>query len=318
MQTTSSSASALAAQRPVYESLEELTAAADDAIAAALGIAGAPPQFAVLALGRLGSREFDIASDADLLFLREEKLEARKATRAAEQIVEALAAYTRDGTVFAVDPRLRPRGGEGELVVTPANLASYFAAEALAWEALTYTKLRFVAGSERLAERALTEVEQGIARFGGDASFPAAVREMRGKLERAESSEAGSFKTAPGGFYDIDFVASYLMVRHRTRVEGNIRERLHGLAGQDLLSDNDCATLDSAAELLRTLEHVVRLVTGRARKSLPASEHAHETIERLTRKLLRRDFAGGLEGELTRAFVSVREVYERVLTAPAA
>jgi glutamate-ammonia-ligase adenylyltransferase len=305
----------LAELRPVYESLEELTAAADDAITAALGIAGAPAQFAVLALGRLGSREFDIASDADLLFLREEKLDARKAARAAEQIVEALAAYTREGTVFAVDPRLRPRGGEGELVVTPANLASYFASEAQAWEALTYTKLRFVAGSERLAQRAAAEVEQGSARFAGDPAFPAAVREMRGKLEKAESSEPGSFKTGPGGFYDIDFVASYLMVRHHVRLAGNIRERLHGLAAQGLVSDNDCATLDSAAELLRTLEHVVRLVTGRARKSVPASDYARETVERLTRKLLRRDFAGGLEGELTRAFTSVREVYERVLPA---
>ena len=97
----------LAELRPVYDSLEELTAAADDAITAAMGIAAAPGQFTVLALGRLGSREFDIASDADLLFLREERLDARKAARAAEQIVEALAAYTRDGTVFAVDPRLR-------------------------------------------------------------------------------------------------------------------------------------------------------------------------------------------------------------------
>ncbi|HEV2021375.1 MAG TPA: hypothetical protein VGQ94_02505 [Terriglobales bacterium] len=305
----------LAELRPVYESLEELSAAADDAIAAALGMAGAPAQFAVLALGRLGSREFDIASDADLLFLREEKLDARKAARAAEQIVEALAAYTREGTVFAVDPRLRPRGGEGELVVTPANLASYIAGEAHAWEALTYTKLRFIAGSGRLAERAVTAVEQGSARFADDPAFPAAVREMRGKLEKAESSEPGSFKTGPGGFYDIDFVASYLMVRNRVRLAGNIRERLHGLAAQGHLSDNDCATLDSAAELLRTLEHVVRLVTGRARKSVPASDHARETVERLTRKLLRRDFAGGLEGELTRAFTSVREVYERVLPA---
>ena len=305
----------LAEPRPVYESLEELTAAADDAIAAALGIAGAPPQFAVLALGRLGSREFDIASDADLLFLREEKLDARKAARAAEQIVEALASYTREGTVFAVDPRLRPRGGEGELVITPATLASYFTAEAQAWEALTYTKLRFVAGSERLAERAIAAVEQGSARFADDPSFAAAVREMRAKLEKAVSSEPGSFKTGPGGFYDIDFVASYLMVRHGTRLGGNIRERLYGLAAQGHLSDNDCATLDSAAELLRTLEHVVRLVTGRARKSVPASEHARETVERLTRKLLRRDFAGGLEGELARAFTSVRQVYERVLEA---
>ena len=85
--------------------------------------------------------------------------------------------------------------------------------------ALTYTKLRFIAGSARLAERAVAAVEQGSARFAGDPTFSAAVREMRGKLEKAESSEPGSFKTGPGGFYDIDFVASYLMVRHGVRLQ---------------------------------------------------------------------------------------------------
>jgi len=53
--------------RPIYSSLAETTAAAEDAITAAFRIAGAPRGLAVLALGRLGSREFDLLSDADLL-----------------------------------------------------------------------------------------------------------------------------------------------------------------------------------------------------------------------------------------------------------
>ncbi|HXE90539.1 MAG TPA: hypothetical protein VNK82_06200 [Terriglobales bacterium] len=303
----------LVEDRPVYDSLAETTAIADDAIRAAAWIAGATQGFSVLALGRLGSCEFDIASDADLLFVRDESLPQAQGVRAAEQMVEVLSAYTRDGTVFAVDPRLRPRGAEGELVHTPRLLGEYFAFDAQAWEALTYTKLRHVAGSPDLAESAWQAVERGLDRFAAHPDFPAAVRDMRGRLEKTEAGER-NFKTAPGGFYDIDFIVSYLVVRRRAYdVRGNIRLKLHQLATRGLLSDNDCATLDFAGELLRTLEHVIRLVQGRARKSLPASEQARETTERLTARLLGRELVGGLEAELERTFQGVRRVYERII-----
>jgi len=226
--------------------------------------------------------------------------------------MEALASYTREGTVFAVDPRLRPRGGEGELVTTPKALAQYFDGEAHAWEALTYTKLRFVAGNERLAEEAVAAMEQSLRRFSADPTLAAEVRSMRAKLEKSDN--AANFKVAAGGFYDIDFIASYLLVRNGLgEMRGNIRERLYGLAERGLLSDADCATLDASAELLRTLEHVVRLVLGRARKSLPVVEHAREVTERLTAKILGRQFAGSLEQELAHSALQVRTVYERVV-----
>lgn len=298
--------------RGVYESLAEMTATADDALRAAVAMAGAPDGFAVIALGRLGTEEFDVASDADLLFVREEGVDAKAAARAAELVVEALAAYTRDGTVFAVDPRLRPRGAEGELVTTPTALRQYFQGEAHAWEALTYTKLRAVAGSERLGARAVEVVRSELERFARDGRLADEVRAMRYKLESSDS--AANFKLAPGGFYDIDFIVSYLLVRQGLRdTRGNIRERLYGLAERRLLSDADCATLDLAAELLRTVEHVIRLALGRARKSLPVAEHAREVTERLTARMLGRQLAGGLEQELAQSAAKVREVYERVV-----
>ncbi len=298
--------------RPVYESLAEMTEAGEGAIVAATGITGSGGNLAILALGRLGSSEFDVASDADLLFVRDETSDPAASRKAAEQIVEALAAYTREGTVFAVDPRLRPRGAEGELVSTPSSLAAYFAAEALPWEALTYTKLRLVAGSAELGRRAALAVHEQLRRFAADPGFAQQVSEMRARLEVSE--DRSNFKTAPGGFYDIDFIVSYLLVRHHALdVEGNIREKLHALAARGLLDDNSCATLDSAAELLRTLEHVVRLVLGRPRKSLPVAEQARETTERLTARFLDRDFHGGLEEGLSLSARSVRQVYERLL-----
>jgi glutamate-ammonia-ligase adenylyltransferase len=298
--------------RPVYDALAETSAIATSAIQAAAGIAAVPPGFAVVALGRLGSEEFDIASDADVLFVRDESLEETAANKCAELIVEALAAYTQEGTVFAVDPRLRPRGAEGELVTTPKALEQYFSAEAHPWEALTYTKLRPVGGDQELGERAVAGVQRAMGRFREDGALVENIRAMRLKLAKSDTRE--NFKVSEGGFYDVDFIASYLLVRHGMEgTAGNIRERLYGLAERKLLSDADCATLDLAAELLRTVEHVIRLVLGRARKTLPVVEHAREVTERLTARMLDRQFPEGLQAELANSALLVRAVYDRVV-----
>jgi glutamate-ammonia-ligase adenylyltransferase len=299
------------APRRVYESLAETTAAADGAIAAALAAAGAPAGFAVLALGRLGTREFDVLSDADLLFLRAESTPPAAAAQAAQQMLELLSAYTREGTVFAVDPRLRPRGTEGELVITPAQLAGYFAEEAHPWEALSYTKLRFVAGAEETGKAAVAGAETGSRRFAEDGGFAAAVQEMRARLEKAEAGEP-NFKTGPGGFYDIDFLASYLLLREGKHGAENIAQRLQRVKA---LGGKDRQLLAQAAELLRVVEHAVRLVTGKPRKRLPVTAKGREAVEMLVRKSTGRELRKGLEAELERTARAVREVWERLLGA---
>src|SRR5262249_11747988 len=103
--------------------LEEKLRTADEALADSFAIFGAPSQMAVMALGRLGSREFDLLSDADVIFVADEAEDAEECRRAAERVVEFLTAYTREGTVFPVDARLRPQGNAGELVTTPTRLA---------------------------------------------------------------------------------------------------------------------------------------------------------------------------------------------------
>lgn len=303
----------ITAHRSVSESFAETTNAAEDAITAAFAMAGSPEGLAVMALGRLGSGEFDVLSDADVIFVCAEGCDAQALTRAAEHMVQALAAYTRDGMVFPVDPRLRPRGGEGELLVTPRQLETYFKDEAKAWEALMYTKLRFITGSSSLAEECRAAVTTLFARFAADQSFLEAVREMRSKLELADAPEK-TFKTSAGGIYDIDFLCSYLAVKHGLdHKAGSLRDRLWRCVAGDVLEKSDAATLDHAAELFRTVEHVVRLVVGRARKWLPATEHAREVTEQLTSQILAQEFPQGLETELAKTCKQVRGVYERTM-----
>jgi [glutamine synthetase] adenylyltransferase / [glutamine synthetase]-adenylyl-L-tyrosine phosphorylase len=299
--------------RDVYSSLGAMTAAAEDAIASAFGIAGNPAGVAVMALGRFGTSEFDIYSDADLLFLCDEGAAVRGLARFVEGMTDALSSYTRDGMVFAVDTRLRPRGSEGELLITIPQLEAYFEGEAEEWEALLYTKLRFLTGTKDLAYRALRATNLLFERSAMNRNLQPALRAMRRKLEGTHAAEK-NFKTMPGASYDIDFITGYLLVKHSIgEKNGTLRDRVWRCAAAGLLEKKDAARLDHAAELLRTAEHFVRLVVGRGGKWLPAADHPRRVIADLTGRALDRSFGDDLESELEATCVEVRGIYDRVL-----
>jgi len=293
--------------RSVFEALEENTQAANRALQSALAIAGPPPGFAVMALGRLGSREFDLLSDADVLFVADEATNPEVARRAAERTVESLTAYTRDGTVLPVDARLRPQGREGELVTTAAQLARYFAGAARPWEAISYLRLRFVAGDPVVAGLALASIREGIADMAERPDFARELTDMRARLESSDS--APNSKAWPGGEYDIDFIAGRLQAKHRIWSQGNLSERLSLLREHGHLGEREYRELAASSKFLRTLEHFVRLVTGRPGKWLPAGDYAQTCVARLMARLPGRDESLTLEEDLATVLRRTREIY---------
>jgi glutamate-ammonia-ligase adenylyltransferase len=298
--------------RPAFKSMRESSRLAERAIECALRIVQGEKSLAVFALGRLGTDEFDIASDADLLFARAPEADEQQARIDAERLVNALSAYTKEGSIFAVDARLRPRGGEGELVVSAAQVEKYLAEEAQPWEALTYSKLRFVAGRKDLAPLVLTSVWHRIVELAARPGFSAAVTEMRGRLEKS-NRYANSFKLACGGFYDIDFIASYVMLREANLVPGNTLERLAALCQEGFLGAGDFAKLREATLLYRSADHAIRLVTGRARPELPVAEHARQATEKMVGRILGTDAGRDLQSKLLETQAQVRHLFSKII-----
>ena len=293
----------------VYAILRENSDAADRALGYALAIADPPAGFAVMALGRLGSQEFDLLSDADVVFVADDATEPEAARRAAERIMDALMAYTREGTVFPVDARLRPRGSEGDLVTTPGQLAQYFARDARAWEAITYLRLRYVAGDRAVAEQTAAAVQRGIAAVAGRPQFHRELEEMRQRLEESDSSP--NLKTGQGGTYDIDFLLGRLQAQHGICSHGNLSERVTLLGNHGMLEAVDADELAGNAEFLRALEHYVRLVTGRAGKWLPSQEHAQGCVEFLMRRQPKLSAAGDMTQQLLEVARRTRQIYRK-------
>ena len=299
-------------RRDVFDSLKDNTAAADAAIRAATAMADAPAGFAVMALGRLGTSEFDLMSDADVLFVCDSGCGRDVVVSACEQLMKALTAYTRDGSVFPIDARLRPHGREGELIVTPAQLETYFRDEAKPWEALTYLKLRYVAGDRALADTVMETVHAGIAGLAERAEFNAELREVRTRLEHSESPQ--NLKTGAGGSYDIDYLTGLLQAKHQVWFVGNLPERVQTLRERELLPESHAQVLGESARFLRTVEHLVRLVSGRARKWLPVAEHPRRCVQKLLWSVLGTNDSFDPEIRLAELMRQTRSVFLSYLT----
>jgi [glutamine synthetase] adenylyltransferase / [glutamine synthetase]-adenylyl-L-tyrosine phosphorylase len=272
---------------PIFESLNQTSALADYVIRAAYQMAGARgDDMMVIALGRLGMREFDLGSDADLVFVIPDGADLRFWTGVAERIIQTVTAYTGGGVMFAIDTRLRPSGREGDLVQSESAYKSYFAERAEAWEGITYMKSRPVAGNLERATAFLHELQQvDWRRYGQSMRSREELAQMRARLEK-EQGPRNPLKAGPGGYYDIDFALMYLRLRgagifYKTL---NTPERIEVIEAIGHLPKSDAEFLRRAAIFYRAVDHGQRIATGHAEGSLPSSQSQLETLTRLVRR----------------------------------
>ena len=285
---------------PIFETLDKTSRLADIVIARAYEIAIGdvrsvnPPenpdyqpknQMAAIALGRLGMREFDLGSDADLVFVLPDFDASEMVfwTRVAARLVHLITAYTGEGVLFAVDERLRPNGTAGPLVQTEGAVMEYFAHAAEAWEGITYMKSLAVAGDPKRAELFLHELQQvDWRRYGQGGRSRADLREMRARLEK-EQGPSRPLKAGRGGYYDIDFLLMYL----RLKSAGvfftvlNTPARIEVLEQMGHLSRQDAQFLNDAATFYRALDHGLRVITGHAESRLPGSDAQLDALNAL-------------------------------------
>lgn len=275
----------------VFETLARTSDLADAAIAAAYRMAleqvlasHAPSdalyhvdqQLMVIALGRLGMREFDLASDADLLFIvpDADQSEHEFWTRVANRVIDIISAYTGTGVMFAVDTRLRANGSAGALVQTEGAYQDYFERHAEAWEGIAYMKSRAVAGNVERATTFLNALQEvDWRRYGQSGRSKKDLRQMRIRLEK-EQGPQNPLKAGLGGFYDIDFALLYL----RLKSAGiffkvlNMQERIDIIEKMGHLERADAEFLRDAVTFYRAVDHGLRIYSGHAEGNLPNSE----------------------------------------------
>ncbi len=329
-------AESLCLQRPVFTTLERVSELADAAIAACYRLAveqtaqthsfstpGYEPrqQMMVIALGRLGLQEFDLGSDADLVFIIPDADlgELHFWTRVAERLVSILGSYTGDGVMFTVDTRLCPNGKGGALVQSEGAYKDYFARTAEAWEGLSYMKSRAIAGDLECATELLAELQKiDWRRYGQSGRSRAQLRHMRARIEK-ELAAANPLKSGAGGYYDIDFALMYLRLRGAGLFYKvlNTPARINVVEQMGHLDASDARFLLDAATFYRAVDHGLRLISGHTEGSLPTSDWQLRLLTSVVSRWVEPHLCDQpLPVELEQIRERTREYFDRLFGAP--
>jgi [glutamine synthetase] adenylyltransferase / [glutamine synthetase]-adenylyl-L-tyrosine phosphorylase len=278
----------------VDETAEELADLADAALEAALAIAraelppdAAPVRFAIVAMGKCGARELNYASDIDVIFVAEppghdphggepsDEAALKTATRLAAGLIRTCERTTPEGSLFPVDPNLRPEGRQGPLVRSLASHLAYYDRWAKTWEFQALLKARPAAGDLALGKRYKDALTPLVWQASRRENFVEDVQAMRRRvIDTLPKNMAGrELKLGPGGLRDIEFAVQLLQLVHgrdddRLRVPATL-PALAALAAGGYVGRTDAEDLAQAYRFLRQTEHLLQLYQLRRTHTLP-------------------------------------------------
>ncbi|MGD0238759.1 MAG: bifunctional [glutamine synthetase] adenylyltransferase/[glutamine synthetase]-adenylyl-L-tyrosine phosphorylase [Streptosporangiaceae bacterium] len=257
---------------------EELADIAAAVLEAALAVArselpkdATPGRLAVVAMGKCGGRELNYASDVDVVFVAEpvkdedETAALATAGRLAAGLIGVCARSTPEGSIFPVDPNLRPEGRAGPLVRTLTSHLAYYERWAKTWEFQALLKARPVAGDMALGQAYADTLGPLVWQAARRDHFVEDVQAMRRRVEQSlPARQAGrELKLGPGGLRDIEFAVQLLQLVHG-RTDETLRSpatlpALAALAAGGYVGRADAEELGAAYRFLRHTEHLLQL-----------------------------------------------------------
>ncbi len=290
-------------------------------------------RFAVLGLGKLGSREMSATSDLDLIFVYDIPPDLNASdgpqplgpiqyyTRLSAKIVTALTALTNEGALYEVDMRLRPSGRAGPLANSLDGFESYHAQSAWTWEHMALTRARVIHGPQELVERLRGIILGTLCRPRDPEALLRDVADMRDRIARhAPPKSPWDFKHLPGGLFDIDFVAQYLALRHAAArpdiLDPHPAEVLRRAADAGLLDSTDAERLCAARLLMSDVQSLLRLTLNGDEASFDETK-APEGQQRLIAQTQDVPDLAALRARIEAEAKSARAIYERIVETPA-
>jgi glutamate-ammonia-ligase adenylyltransferase len=281
---------------------------------------------AIVAMGRLGSREMTASSDLDLILLYDfdsghpdsdgaRSLHgAQYFARFTQRLISAFTTRTNYGVLYAVDMRLRPSGRAGPVASHVKSFAEYQDREAWTWEHMALTRARVISSPPGFRGRIERIIRDVLTRPRDAARVANDVAEMRRAiaLEKGED-DVWDLKYAAGGMVDIDFIAQYLQL-------------VHAAEKPDILDVSTLRVLDnaarlgvlpqSAAEILRSATHLYHDLTQVLRLCVSEKFKPETSGEDLLRVMARAgdapDFSS-LEARVKETQAEVRRVFYEIV-----
>jgi len=231
---------------------------------------------AILAMGRLGSREMTASSDLDLILLYDfdhdepdsdgaRSLQgAHYFARFTQRLISAFTTRTNYGVLYDVDMRLRPSGRAGPVASRLDSFAQYQDREAWTWEHMALTRARVISASPQFRGRIEAIIREVLTRPRDAASIAVDVADMRRAvaLEKGEG-DVWDIKYAAGGMLDVDFMAQYLQLVHAADkpdiLNVSTLQVLDNALRLGVLPRSSAEILRSATRLYHDLTQILRL-----------------------------------------------------------
>jgi len=169
--------------------------------------------FAIIAMGSLGSGEMTLTSDIDLIFIVENLEDFPNAQADFQKLLILL---KKELSPIEVDCRLRPEGKNSILVWDINSYQKYVSQRARIWELQAFCKLDFIAGDKKIFYKLTASINRRIKKESLE-TIKKNIYEMRQKLVHGGSFSTFSFfniKKSSGGLADIDFLVQFLILTH--------------------------------------------------------------------------------------------------------
>ena len=286
--------------------------------------------FAIVALGRLGSREMSLASDLDLILLYDAPDDSPGSeglrplpvstyyARLSQRLISAITAPTAEGKLYEVDMRLRPSGASGPIASSLAGFAQYQRESAWTWEHMALTRARPIAGDEAFQARIRKAIATALCQPRDPRRLVTDVAEMRRRIaESVPRPSPWDLRNRRGGLIDLEFSVQYLMLREATRRPEVLRREsgaaLTALGEAGVLPLQGVRELSEALTLLRHLRALLALLFDGMPDPKALAGPAGATLARCAGAV---DFPR-LDADMVAACNRVRAWYERLIARPA-
>ena len=233
---------------------------------------GPPPGkgAAVIAMGKLGSREMTATSDLDLIIVYDaEGVESSAGdrplavstyfARLTQAVLSALTVPTSEGALYEVDMRLRPSGRMGPVATSIRAFKEYQMNEAWTWEHLALSRARVVAGREDLKSDVRDAMRAALCQPHDRAKVIGDVQEMRAKLAEDKADNPWEMKHGPGWLMDIELVLQTGAVLHGITGVERPADMLPELITDGWVSDEQAGAIADALKLYTSIQQVARL-----------------------------------------------------------
>lgn len=208
---------------------------------------------ALLAMGKLGSRELTAGSDVDLILLYDHDKDAEESDgekplapsqyyiRLTQRLIAALSAPTAEGVLYEVDMRLRPSGNKGPVATHIEAFGKYQRNDAWTWEHMALTRARPIHGDEAFIARIKVDIEDVLAMPRDVRKLAGDVREMRELIAQEKPPrDDWDLKLKPGGIIDLEFIAQF------ATLAGYVKKTPRPFATEEVLANLDPFFADPA------------------------------------------------------------------------